>query len=361
MITYQGTEKRYKYNKDAAKALVDKLDGKIFGDFSAQEEVGLMATEIMDFIDGVKEEEIETTLERHETEEEAREYFGEEFITEWNNFLQEVEKDQCNVYIHGTNLTSGKSACRKGLSSGQASLDHTTISQSMPYGRENYDFPNFEQLLNWPHKNHKCLVILAVPYECFYKEGLWIDNKDNIIGHPGKYGITADFIAGYIDVNKKKIIRNPKYNRNHNYEGKIKDGLIFHERAYEDNDAYVKAMFEEKRTMEEESSHTHYESSKEEVLDIDTIMRELYMMLNVLSNIERDYITEKEKKDNVDIIILELNKLKKILPSLKTQAEWEEKIRLEKEQVANVIPADDVWDDGPGWDQEEDTKGGNTI
>ena len=120
-------------------------------------------------------------------------------------------------------------------------------------------------------------------------------------------------------------------------------------------------MFEEKRTMEEESSHTYYESSKEEVLDIDTIMRELYMMLNVLSNIERDYITEKEKKDNVDNIILELNKLKRILPSLKTQAEWEEKIRLEKEKEAYAIPADDVWEDGPGWDQEEDTKGGNTI
>ena len=51
------------------------------------------------------------------------------------------------------------------------------------------------------------IVIVAVPYECCYKEGLWrkYQNTDSAAYGGQDYKIDSDFIVGYIDVENKNI------------------------------------------------------------------------------------------------------------------------------------------------------------
>ena len=56
------------------------------------------------------------------------------------------------------------------------------------------------------------------------------------------YKINPDFIVGYIDVNDKKIVVNPKYNRNHDYTGLVEDMDIYRENKELDNDKIANIM-----------------------------------------------------------------------------------------------------------------------
>ena len=74
-------------------------------------------------------------------------------------------------------------------------------------------------------------MIVAVPYECCYKEGLWrkYQNTDSAAYGGQDYKIDSDFIVGYIDVENKNIVLNPKYNRQHNYGDYLRDNDMFRE------------------------------------------------------------------------------------------------------------------------------------
>ena len=112
------------------------------------------------------------------------------------------------------------------------SLSGTAVQQSMAYEQHDMHYENYESLLNWGHKEYKGLVILAIPYECYYKEGLWNHfQKTDSSAYGGQdYRIDPDFVVGYIDVDNKKLVINPKYNRQHNYEGYVKDNELFKEK-----------------------------------------------------------------------------------------------------------------------------------
>ena len=85
----------------------------------------------------------------------------------------------------------------------------------MAYGQADICYNDYEGLLNRKHREYKGLVVIAVPYECFYKEGLWkkFQDTDSAIYGGEDYRIDPDFIVGYIDVYNKDIVLNPKYNR----------------------------------------------------------------------------------------------------------------------------------------------------
>ena len=133
------------------------------------------------------------------------------------------------------------------------------------WGQHEMHYDNYESLLNWGHKNYKGLIILAIPYECFYKEGLWNKFQDtNSSAYGGQdYKIDPDFVVGYIDVTQKKIVLNPKYNRQHNYEGYIKDIELFREQLDMDNSKIKQAIIESETLLKQESAY-HQEKSEEE-------------------------------------------------------------------------------------------------
>lgn len=66
-------------------------------------------------------------------------------------------------------------------------------------------------MLNWSYKRYEDFI--AVPCECFYKEGLWKEVPGN------RYIIKLDFIAGYLDVIGKMVIINSTYHGQHNNTG----------------------------------------------------------------------------------------------------------------------------------------------
>ena len=144
--------------------------------------------------------------------------------------------------IHGTSLEKCEDICNEGLDVKMQELRATAEQQRLPYGTdEDIHFDNYESLLNWEHHDYKGLVIIGVPYECFYKEGLWKDKTEDkqYIGDL-KYRLNPDFIAGYINVTEKKIVLNLKYNRNHDYTGLKKDLHYYKKREVSNNEELLK-------------------------------------------------------------------------------------------------------------------------
>ena len=328
MITYQGTEKRYYYNKDKIQPILDKVKGKEFSELSSQEEIADIMSALEGFLDTVDVREEETTFERHETEEEAREYFGPEFIKEWNDLLQELDKQQVTTALHGTLLSNGKSICETGLKYKMSALAGTSVLQSMPCGDENYDYPQFESLLNWGHRRYKCLVIVSIPYECSYKEGIWTVGQSNNSGYDYNYVVDPDFIVGYIDVENKKIVKNPNYSRTHDYTGKEPDQHFFHENKDLDNDKVAEILKKQKEEFSQtEVTPSTIEPTPEpemEPEDLRYFFDDIIYHFAALQNSDVDYVSEKNKELQIDAIVSYLNSLKQVLPKLKTKAELEQ-------------------------------------
>ena len=133
---------------------------------------------VENFISNIEVIPEEVVLERHETEEEAREYFGENFITKFDQLLTKLDKEETIVALHGTNEDLCQNICVDGLKYKIPCLTSTAILQKMSYGQKEIHYDNYEGLLNWPYKEYKGLIIIAIPYECFYKEGLWNKFQD---------------------------------------------------------------------------------------------------------------------------------------------------------------------------------------
>jgi hypothetical protein len=91
MIKVTEEQNTYKFNNEEAESIISKISG-LRVDYCTQEE----ATEIKNMLDQfladitINKELVE--VEKHETEEQAREYFGEDFIKEFNQILQRLDK-----------------------------------------------------------------------------------------------------------------------------------------------------------------------------------------------------------------------------------------------------------------------------
>ena len=224
MIRYETKENKYYYNEKDLENILNTIKSIDFYNPNncTQEKVNSVIEIINVFLKNIKTEEISVIKEKHETEEQAREYFGEDFINKFDKLMTVLDKQQTIVALHGTDLINCSSISENGLLYKSPDLHSTAILQETEYGKKDINYLNYETLLNWPHKQYKGIVIIAVPYECFYKEGLWnhFQKKDN---DSREYKIDPDFIVGYIDVNNKSIIMNKKYNRVHNYTNYVRD------------------------------------------------------------------------------------------------------------------------------------------
>ena len=128
-------------------------------------------------------------------------------------------KDNCMFLGHGTTEYNAIMIIEKGLglpdysspSFDENGIFHTTV-------RINGDLNKDKQRLdNWPHNNSKHIVLIAIP-----KDYVILKSKDNSllpyiregVYDDFTYFVRPEFIMGYYDATKGKVIVNPKFYNN---------------------------------------------------------------------------------------------------------------------------------------------------
>ena len=267
MIKYNAVQNKYLYRIEDIEKILDIIqNGSFYNEnYCTQENIYSLVSSVNEFMTHIEVIRENVVLERHETETEAREYFGEDFISKFDQLITDLDRQETIVAIHGTMEDACPMICEQGLQYKSPSLSSTAVQQHMAYGQHEMHYGNYESLLNWGHKNYKGLVILAIPYECYYKEGLWnkFQDTDSSMYGGQDYKIDPDFVAGYIDVTQKQIVINPKYNRQHNYEGYVKDNELFREQLDMDNNKFNQAVIASENLIDQELTY-HQEKPEEE-------------------------------------------------------------------------------------------------
>ena len=346
MIKYNAVQNRYLYRTDDIDKILDIIqNGRFYNsDYCTQENVSTLVKAVGEFMTHIEVIQENVVLERHETEEEAREYFGEDFISKFDQLITELDRQETIVAIHGTREEVCPMICEKGLQYRSPSLSSTAVLQDMAWGQNEMHYDNYESLLNWGHKNYKGLVILAIPYECYYKEGLWNKFQDtNSSAYGGQdYRIDPDFVVGYIDVTQKKIVLNPKYNRQHNYEGYEKDYELFREQLDMDNNKIKQEMIKIEELLKQELDYNQEklkEESKKEQFDISRIPYVIEDLIGTFNSIKLgfpDGMTEERYKYFLEQLSYGFNDVVESIPLLKTN----DQVRKEKEEKFSMFNDD---------------------
>lgn len=365
MIEYDGIEKIYSYNKE----IVAEINRKLLKieyrsiDLCTQERMREVISNINSFFDSTKLIERKARLKRYETPEEAREYFGEQFIKQFTDLLNTLDKQDTSVFLHGTGTEICPSICENGLKSKLPNL----LTTSLPVEK---NFRDYVTLRNWPYMGLEGIVILAIPYECYYREGIWTEVSDKVSELDRyDYKITPDFIAGYIDVDQRSLILNSKYNRNHNYDGNLPDYGIFSEISDMDNERFREMKEKNLASAEEETLYTENQineekSNEEDELELDAFPR---LMQNLQEEFAgRDYydsMDEEQYKSFSERVTANLKILQKFMPFLKTDAqlllEQENKAKERAQAEAETIQGPDDWLSADNWVSDDDWWQGN--
>ena len=346
MIKYNAVQNRYLYRVDDIDKILDIIqNGRFYSEnYCTQENVSSIVKAVGEFMAHIEVVPVNVVLERQETETEAREYFGEEFISKFDQLITDLDRQETIVAIHGTREEVCPMICEEGLKYKSPSLSSTAAQQGMAWGQHEIHYDNYKSLLNWEHKNYKGLVILAIPYECLYKEGLWNKFQDTNLSSYGvqDYKIDPDFVVGYIDVTQKQIVLNPKYNRQHNYEGYVKDSELFKEKLDMDNNKIKKAMIESDARLNQELAY-HQEKSEEEpkkeqfdISRIPFVIDDLAMTFNSIKMVFPEGMNEKRYKHFLKELSYGFNDVAEAVPFLKTN----DQVRKENEQEFSVFNDD---------------------
>lgn len=252
MIKYEGLAKMYNYEMKDLNDILKTIEKfhDAYNTVCTQENISKIVENVNQFLSNVKTTEEKTILERHETEEEAREYFGKDFVSRFEELLTVLAKQHTDIALHGTSYGRCRNICEEGLKYKTNTLDSTAVIQSLYLENGKIYYKNYEKLLNWTHKNYKNLVIISLPYECHYKEGLWKPPAE-----PGdRYRIDPDFIVGYIDVNNKELVINDKYKREHNYDGYVPDNHLFNKNELINNEQFAELQKEQTSFIKEQGN-----------------------------------------------------------------------------------------------------------
>ena len=339
MIKYEGIENTYMFDKQILENIIRMIDPNQYykgnGYGCTQENVSILVNEVNLFIDTITPVEKNVILEREETEEEAREYFGTDFVKNFDRLMTVLDKQQTVIALHGTNISNCHLICENGLKYKNPSLYGTTVRLNMAYGKEDMHYDDYAGLLNWKHGKYdknKGIVILAIPYECYYKEGLWNHYKETKTDSVGEqdYKINPDFVVGYLDIENKKFIYNPKYNRQHNYQGYEKDSDIFKENKSMTNELYAQIASNIKE-LEANKNLTEDNNEKQIKVEPDDIFRLIELMRSAFSSVVNgspNGMNEEAYEKFLEELVNSFKLVVQILPLLKTN----EQVRLEKEE-----------------------------
>lgn len=155
----------------------------------------------------------EECVERiHETEDEAKAYFGEEFVERLEEIIQYCDEKNLKLLLHGTSPENVPTILDEGLKSRINDLSYTSIPLNRPIP--------YSTLLNWPHREYKGIVLLAIPTECLTRYGneispIWNGEKSSY--HSINYTLSPEFILGGLDIEHKSIIMNDAFSCEHDY------------------------------------------------------------------------------------------------------------------------------------------------
>lgn len=379
MIKYEGVENKYLYNAQIVDEIIEMIhSGNYFFEGECtQESVGAVVNAVNSFISSITPVEQKVMLERHETEEEARQYFGAEFIQKFDRLMTILDQQQTMVALHGTPVENCPSICENGLQYKNPSLTATAVLQSMAYGQTDIHYSDYEGLLNWKHRQHKGIVIVAVPYECCYKEGLWrkYQNTDSAAYGGQDYKIDSDFIVGYIDVENKNIVLNPKYNRQHNYGDYLRDNDMFREQNDMDNASFTQLMIAEQQKLASTTATVtvddDFEQQKIDVSQVPSFVEDMLGMFNSIKKGFPNGMSEERYEYLLGELTNNFKLIQEVLPQLKTN----EQVKFEKEEEkrkwaeycqtlgSNVSDSDwDQWDNVE-WEEtpEEEQKTGRSL
>lgn len=349
MIKYEKEINKYYYDSKKLDNIIDLLKKNDYYENCSKDKVLPLIGEIDDFISSIKIVREKALVERHETEEEARDYFGKDFITKFDSLLTKLDQEQTILAIHGTNLSTCPKICEDGLRYLYSNLHSTAVAQDMAYGEKEMHYDKYEELLNWKHKDYKGLVMIAVPYECYYKEGLWnhFQNTGQAVYGAQDYKIDPDFIVGYLDVSNKKIILNPKYSREHDYTNYEKDNDIFHENKDLDNDKLTKIMVERNKSLGQEE-YSEPEVSKEDDEIDEKRIPDLYDGMNYTFNSIKLASANTLSEEKYKNVLTTFSKALKTVPYLKT----EEEIEKEAKEKATATPFNSLNNKDFGFDDD---------
>lgn len=143
----------------------------------------------------------------------AKEYFGTDFVKKIYEMFERAEQEGKFVFIHGA--PSPDDAINIALNG--LECDYPELLYTAELMNKN-DKLLFEKLKSWPHWDLKYLLTIFVP-KSSGKGGIPIWNEDS----DGLFRLSPHFINGIIDVNKKSIVKNPKYDPLKNIEATIED------------------------------------------------------------------------------------------------------------------------------------------
>ena len=143
----------------------------------------------------------------------AEEYFGMDFVEKIYEIFERAEQEDRFVFIHGTySLEDAITIGLNGLRCDYPELLYT--AELMSKG----DKLLFQKLKSWPYFDLKYLLIVCVPKNSG-KGGIPIWNEYS----NGEFYIPSYLINGIIDVNRRLIIQNPRYDMLKKIEATIED------------------------------------------------------------------------------------------------------------------------------------------
>lgn len=162
---------------------------------------------VLDSVTITKEERTERI---RETEEQAKAYFGEEFVEKLQSIINYCAENNLALQLHGTSEDYIPEILNNGLSCHKNDIAYTSLSAD----RKNL----YSDLLNWPHREYKGIILLALPKECIGITGhgeqpIW--NDSTILANG--YELAPEFILGALDIENKSIIMNNAFTKDHDY------------------------------------------------------------------------------------------------------------------------------------------------
>ena len=338
MIKYEALVNNYYYNNEDIDKVIKLLKDTNYYESCTRENVSVLVESVNKFLNDIKIKREKTVLERHETEEEARAYFGEDFIDKFDKLLTELDKQQTIVALHGTYPDKCPKICEEGLKYLYPSISSTAVSQSMAYGAGEMHYDKYEELLNWRHRNYKGLIMIAIPYECYYKEGLWNHYQETgyVMYGAQDYKINPDFIACY------------------DYTGLVEDTSIYRENKELDNDKVSRIMRENLKKFKSSGVSTvERKGKREEKIDIKKIPEYIEHLNYTFNSIKLGYpdvMSEERYKELLSDLSNDFATVTKALPLLETEKELRKSKEVVSVPISTIQNTDDfVFDDDIEW------------
>lgn len=307
----------------------------------SNEVVSRIANTASQVLTTLKKQPITIETEVSETEDVAREYFGDDFIAQFDDIRKKLAEQNATLYIHGTDMEIANMAMQTGFEAKNPSITSTAVCQTSYEEMPEYD--QFSTMLNWPHRDYKGLVLIAVPNECLSTQDeprpIW-EHRPTPDGEvktsfTREYAIKPEYIVGIIDVLGKQIIENPTYTAEHSYDGLVLDDLV--SSLQMQKDATPKHKNIDESMLYGRSSDTPSEETPETVVDRN--VEEIYAFYNWLLAVEESgkpivearehklpnfqYIDGTTKSGEITELI---NRLMQLAPNLKSMGDTDKEI-----------------------------------